>query len=644
MQEHDIESDEFYDTASDVNAEIMAYSNIKNYAESESVYSSLLMDDHSSKEETFKAIVRNQFLYDNESMDKFIVTFIKRGMKCLNSGFVNFIEVIQDALKDDKEIFKEFIAKMDQKFLEFIQNLPRADKTLSKSDKRKSLQLILMTGEFFNMGLMKNQTFISCLEKLLNDIGREHQIILFHELIKISMDKIIQNGITNVCKTFLDVLAKRVPSIVDLSDRNLITWELFVTIKVLLFRCQKFQTDCPVTFFKMFLSNLSEDTFMSKLKHIKFYYNYKKEQLAEVVEFFLLTAISSYQSPIYVKLAEELQGVIAVDDNKFTFKTHMEFKLHDVIKNFLDDVPNESKMTELFKITSFVGDLYAGNVASIYLVLCILEMLLEKEIENRKIVDCIKVLLQKVGFKTDVESVLILDKFFLFFKEVIKCDRGYRRIVYKELIDLRDNNWSRTENEIIMELIEEYFGKMTDSNFVQTSILISKVLSNSLELMDLFLKFLWKQIIINSDSTFLIAKLTNSISNYNDSFKSIFMTFMKQRNKTFKIICQEPKIPVDTNKKLSTVILFMGYLYTFGLCGDDDIGIWIHPAITKHLCIEQCNKLNSIIGTKINESQNNELLKAFLTLVEYHSRENLFAVINSVKSDLTELTKLNLKL
>lgn len=633
---HEMESDESYDTAS--NAESFVHE-LKNDVEAESAYSSLV-EAQNSKEDIFKNIIRCQFSFNNNAIESFAELFIKRGMKCKNSGYINIIEEIKEGLKENDELFGKFILILEKKFLEFIQNLPKADVNVTPSDKRKQLQLILLIGEFYNLGFMKNQIFIACLEKLLNDIGTDHQITLFHQLIKISFDKIIQNGITNVIKIFMDMLAKKLPTIVDAKDRNLAAWELFVTMKILIYRQQKAQLECPVTYFKLFLSNLNEETIMIKLEELKFRYSYKKEQIAEIVEFFLLSAISSFQSAIYVKLADELHAIKSATDESFTFKKHMEFKLHDVIKNILNDIQNETNMIELFKMTSFVGDLFVGNAASIYLVLCILEMLLEKEIENKKIVDCIKILLQKVGYKIDMESVLILDKFFLFFKQVIKCDKGYRRVVYKDLIDLRMKKWQRMENERNLEVIEELFGKLTHFNFIQISFFICGILSKNFELIELFVKLIWKFILMNPESVLLYAKLSSAISNYNDGFRCNLMLFMKQRNETFKTICCEPIVPDDAKLKLSSVMMFMSYLYAFDFCDDDDIGLWIHPSFTKQLTMGQCNEVSHVLKTKIDESQNNELLRAFVALMEFHSRENLFAVIKSVKNELSDLVNL----
>ncbi|XP_070492392.1 uncharacterized protein [Chironomus tepperi] len=636
LQEIEMESDEFYDTAS--NAESLAYE-LKNDIESESAYSSLI-EARVSKEDIFKNIIQYQFSYNIEAIENFAVLFINRGMKCKNSGYMSLIEEIHDGLKENEELFGKFIVILEKKFLEFIQNLPKAGMELSNSDKRKNLQLILLIGEFYNMGFMKNQTFIACLEILLKNIGTDHQITLFHQLIKITFDKIIQNGITNVIKIFMDTMAKKLPTIADPKDRNLASWELFVTMKILIYRQQKAQMQCPVTFFKMFITNLNEETIVMKLEELKYGYSFKKEQIMEIVDFFLITAISSFQSAVYVKLADELHAIKSATDESFTFQKHMEFKLHDVIKNILTDIKNESNMIELFKMTSFVGDLFVGNVASIYLVLCILEMLLEKEVQSKKIVDCIKILLQKVGYKIDMESVLILEKFFMFFKQVIKCDKGYRRVTYKELIDLRMNNWHRMENERNLEVIEELFGKLTHGNFIQISFLTCGILSKNFELIELFVKLIWKFILMNSESVLLYAKLSSAISNYNEGFRTTLMLFMKQRNETFKIICHEPIVPDEAKSKLSSVMMFMSYLYAFDFCEDDDIGLWIHPSFTKQLTMGQCNEITHILGTKINESKNNELLRAFVALMEFHSRENLFAVIKSVKNELMDLVNL----
>lgn len=593
-----------------------------------------------NEEERFKHFIQTQFPTDAKEIDKFAELFIIRGMKSKTRGFIKLTDAVKEGLVGREEQFQSFLMILELKIFEFIKMLPSNKIYESSKEKDKTLRLILMAAEMFNLGLMKDNLIVMCLDKLLDDIGSDQfQITLFHLLIKTILDKMIANGMENLCKSFLDKLSRRVETLNNSEDRNLLSWEIFVTMKVLLFRTQQAIFNCPVKYFKTILMDLNDKNFSDKINEFKSRVTFKSAEIIEIVEIYMVVSSGAYNTAIFVALGEELQNMKASDIPDFTFKKYLESKAHNDIKNYLNETSNNQKMLELVKWTSFIGELYVQtNVASIYLILCVLEMLLEKEVLNKKIVECINILLRKVGFKIDGESILLLDKFFLYFDHIAKNENSYRSSVYKNLIELRFNKWKVVEGEKEMELIKELLAKLNENNLMQISLIFCGLVCKSAEIFNIFNKLLWKFILMNPEMILKYAKLANAISTTYQKFRSSFMTFLNQRNDTFnKLMLQGKEGFTDSvRNKLGTVILFVGYLYALNFATENELSLWMLPNFTNHLSMEESTELSIIVGSKINESDNNEL-KGFLGIVEFNTRQNMLATLKSVKSDLAEL-------
>jgi hypothetical protein len=610
---------------------------------SESAYSSL-REDHSkgigiglNEEEKFKTLI-SEFLHgDIKNIEKFIEVFLTRAMKCKSRGFIKLIGVIEEGLKKNEQSFESFLRVFEMKIFELVTRLSQSEYS-SSIERDKSLRIILLSAETFNEGLMESDTLFACMEILFNNIGngRDHQITMFHQLIKITLDKVVADGLQNVCKSYLDRLAKRVDTFVDSNERNLLSWEIFVTMKVLLFRTQQSRLNCPVTCFKSFLKEVSRENFIAKVGELKEKMSVDKKQLTEIVDIYIVAALANYQTAILVELGGEMKNIFARDAEDFTFKKYLESKAHNDIKNCLADACINQKTAELIHWISLIGDLYLGNVASIYLILCALEMLLDKEVMNMKIVECINILLRKIGFKIDDESVLILDKFFLFFNQVAETESSYRSNIYKELIKLRTNNWVLLEEEQDIEMIENLLRKLGDKNFTQIALIISGLIYKSAEVFKSFLNMLWKFIIMNPEFILKYAKLVRAISCNFQRFEAAFMAFLDQRNKTFRVLASGEKLTTDIKTKLSTVTRFVAYCYALDCASENDFLIWLRPNFFQHFPVQDKTEIQVIVGPKVSESSNNEL-KGFLGLIEYQTRENIFSTLESVKTILMDL-------
>ncbi|KAG5674467.1 hypothetical protein PVAND_004436 [Polypedilum vanderplanki] len=633
MQINDNVSDYNYDTVS--NAE--SSSNSSDNENSESAYSSLKDDrDMINQEEKFKNFIRNNMSCDINEVEKFVEAFIRRGIKCRTSGFIKLIDIIKEGLDGNELLFNSFLQILETRIYEHIKCLSLKE-ILTFKEQRNSLQLILLAAETYNEGLMSNNTLFECLDILFDNIinGKCHQITLFHQMIKITLDKVLENGYQFIYKNYLDKLSKRAELFNDSHEKNLLSWEIFITMKVLLYRTQQANLKCPVTCFKLFLKNLKADNFSININELKNKLKVDKKQLTEIVDIYI-SAARDYDLAILVEIGNKLKNLSTYNSEELTFKKYLESKAHHDIKYCLMNLKENEKMTKLINTIQLIGSLYYGNVISIYLVLCALEMMLEKEVFNTKIVDAISILLRKVGFKIDEESVLILDKFFLYFNHISNSEKSYRSLVYKNLIKLRANNWILMENERNVEKIEELLTKLNNINEQQIGMILSNFICKSVEIFKSFIETLWKYILSNQQFILRYAKLIFFISRNHQNFQYILMSFLNKRNQTFEKISNFDKLSNNIIAKLSTVTRFVAYCYVLDCASEDDLLLWLKPNFIKHFTVEDKTELQMILGQRVNDGYNNKL-KGILGLIEIETKQYIFSTLESVKTNLKEL-------
>lgn len=267
-------------------------------------------------------------------------------------------------------------------------------------DKNEIDNFVIVTGILYNESYLSDEFYQNILETIWKEIENAFHAKIFIRLITTSVAKISrQNGLKDICKNYLENLAEFNHCFGNSDDRQILLREVGAALK--LFSVQNKEekkmtvaTD-PSAFYKNLIMVLNAKNINQIINQTKSISTLKKNEMMNVVDYFIAIAISSLQPhSIYVKVAEKLKNVSASDAPTFTFKSCLEKKLNEEISKCLDDKKNIELV--VFKWASFIGDLFLSNVVNSQLLASTFEALFERENNNYKIVDAIGFLMKKV--------------------------------------------------------------------------------------------------------------------------------------------------------------------------------------------------------------------------------------------------------
>jgi hypothetical protein len=275
--------------------------------------------------------------------------------------------------------------------------IPQWSKPQSDRNKFEIVRFVIMIGEFYNKGFLRDEFFLNFLENLWNEIENVFHAKVFTRLITICSKRITQSGIAKTCKDYLDNLIKYIHSFGEPRDLGTLTNEICECMKTLAMRnkeAKKEEYVSPTTFLKNCLLVLNVDNFNAIVHQMKTTFPIKKPEMLEFVDEYIKTSLISSQPSVYVKFAEKIRNAPTSDVPNFTFKFHLEEKFKEEILKCLDD---ERKFElNAFKMIFYVGDLFLSNVVTIQLLRDTFEALFEREVKYKQIVDIIGMLMKKV--------------------------------------------------------------------------------------------------------------------------------------------------------------------------------------------------------------------------------------------------------
>lgn len=498
-------------------------------------------------------------------------------------------------------------------------------------------RLVVIAGIFYNKSFLNDAFFVKILEKMWSEIEDVSHAKLLIRLIITCTEKVVKNGLGKICKNYLDNLVEYNHSFGNNNDRKELLDDALEAIQLLMIHSKsvvKKEPEVvanPAILINNLISEVDVKNFNSIIKKIKLIGPVKKADLEKIIDHFIKNALSNYTSNLYVKLAEKIRNLQAIDVQSLTFKSHLDEKLKEEISKCLDDEKNMEVI--MLKWTLFIGQLYLSNVVTIELITRTFETLFQRESNNKKIIDAIAALMKMVGQKVDNENDKVLENFFTYFSLISASESTYRTTIYKELIDLRKNKWKVQKQDVIQ--MNEYLKQLRRDNLIEVTKLIGEMFKNSDENIKEFIDLLWKSLMMMKYHPDLIhrnARLVQGLTYLNASFNPIFIDFMVQRNKTFCLIpLQDFSSNIST--KLSTIIHFMCYLYAIDIVKEDHLEIWIRPSLVQHLNVDQNSELSIILGPKVINSLNVNV-KAFYTFLEFNVKEQLAKAFDDVNKKL----------
>lgn len=244
--------------------------------------------------------------------------------------------------------------------------------------------------------MISDEFYLKLLEKLWNEIINAHHVKIFNILIATCAAKITRNGIAAKCKDYLDNLAKYIHSFEEVRDRQFLSNDIVKTMKLLMIHHMEHRkaiVGSPANYFKMLLPGITGENGKQIVQKIKAIFPVKRIEMMEIVDAYIKTTISSNQQDVYIKFAEKIRNGGISDAQNFTFKMFLEERLKGHLLKYLDNVEE----SVVIKWTSMFSNLYLSNVVTIELLSTTFQALFERELNNKKIVDIINILMRKVG-------------------------------------------------------------------------------------------------------------------------------------------------------------------------------------------------------------------------------------------------------
>lgn len=186
-------------------------------------------------------------------------------------------------------------------------------------DKNEIEHLVIITGVLYNKSYLSDEFYQKILKNIWKEIENVFHAKIFIRLITTSFAKISGNNLSNICKGYLENLAEYSHSFGHSGDRQVLLKEVGAALKLFMVtpsndNVKTMPVADPSTFYKNLIMVLNASNINQIINQIKSINTLKKNEMMNVVDYFIAFAISSHQPiSVYVKLAERLQNATASD-------------------------------------------------------------------------------------------------------------------------------------------------------------------------------------------------------------------------------------------------------------------------------------------------------------------------------------------
>lgn len=547
-----------------------------------------------------------------------------------------FVKVYFDFVKHDENVRNWTMlinSKMETKFnseLSFkkiittltinnIKKIPKMNHIDDPQEITQTIGVLRVTAELYNIGWIEEGKLISCMDKLsANNFETNHQLEMFHMLLKLVYQKMTKNKHVGKCRRYRDILTE---------DNNAISLET-----------QKKRDDVIKMLEKVVTVNRIEDP-IEDGNFFEAFRDENIEEFAKLVSKILMTnraevmierliEKASNNPKLFAKLSQEI-------DKLSPFSGRLMKKCFDEFKTF--SIIHEDR--EIIKLCNFVGELYNFNVATDDMIHDCIRVLLDiKSTSDNVIVSCCA-LIATVGAKMETsDSKHQLNKYFNYFKYLVESN-NVRKDFFKSLIELRKNKWHAKEPTIDDEsakiLIVEQINQLSENEVPEIAIVFIKCIKN-IEVAKFLIEKTWEIVIKKPE---LIEKCCSLLSvilgNIQDGVElnKLLANFMRARFDTFMSLPNE-SFNDKIKQRLEQVMYFVATLNKFEVASDDLVAEWLDEKLLKQLTMVDLSKLSFIMASKIFETESLKLKMLLLKLedeVKDKLKQNSAEMRNSVK-------------
>lgn len=543
-------------------------------------------------------------------LKKLAKTFLESAAERSNIGqlAVEIDERIECRATNDHESssFKEILLVL---ITNSFKKLPKFDQIAAESEERKQAEfLVRLTGELYIVGWVEETRLISCMDRLaVNDFVSDHQIEMLHMLLKIVSDEMIRMKQVGKCKHYCEVLNG-----IDKFNVNRLHC-IKILKKILEVKNEVAETRETKTNFHEILENLSSENVHDLSQGIT-------EELT-VNDIDLLVIKASEAPMICAKLSLEI---------KETSQTFKELLMYQCQENLQIHVKEDN--LKMISLAKFIGELYNGNLITDDFIKLSFDILFGAN-SSDVVTDSISVLIKKIGLKMETEYKEKLDNYFSYFTYVIGVEKdSYKSKMFTYFIELRKNNWICDDKTV--QPIVDYQLKEFEEEKLTKIVKNLRLFEDDLELISTaVIRKVWEFVLQKPELISLCAKLLKDMN----SSKSAVTDFMTKRHAAFCSI-KDDQFTEAIERRLGQVIIFVGELFARDIVDDNHMEHWLEEKLSNHLQMVHAAQLSSLIGVKLQETENIQL-RLQVIFLDGKVNQEMKKFKNTIRDEIEELSK-----
>jgi hypothetical protein len=496
----------------------------------------------------------------------------------------------------DDITFKKVLLSMLQNS---FKKLPKFDHLSTEEDVDLAEFLVQLTGELYNIGWIDQPKLISCMDKLaLSSFGSNHQLKMFHSLLRIIENEMVRQKQLGKCKYYLELL-----NTTDKNKKLKFLKCVEILQRILKTTKEEEESDDEVdNEFDELLNKMSDETLNEVAQNLALMFS---TDAAENVLIMLAKFTSkALENPkLYAKLVKAT--------NSTTFESLV---LDQCQEDFLNSTSSDKIEPKVIDLVEFIGELYNEDLASDDLTKICMDVLFGVKSTCDVTVDSISMLIRTVRARMENIGKDKLDHYFKYFSYVVDLkEDSYRSMMFEFLIILRNNEWKCDENAA-KPLVDHHLNQLCETEVPSISLKLQRLMKDSEAIAIVVIRKIWEVVILKPELISLCTKLTNEMSNAelmqdNETklkFAELLIQFLTQRHAAFSSISSD-QFNDKIKSRLGQVITFVAELYQLEIVPDDFMEFWLAKYFVENLIDVHAAQISTTISRLVNNSENLQL-------------------------------------
>lgn len=531
--------------------------------------------------------------------------------------------------------------------------------------------------ELYKIGWLSNPNFFQCMEKVSNnEFETVRRIKILHALLKPSAIKLMKSSRDDRFYFYKQKIRARVSTLTDTKD-HLVCKDLLKLLEDITSTDSNSQAMPKDNKFEQITSVVNSINFSNMkdcLDTIVALGIKDGEELTILVDVIITKAMTEPTHIVdYAKLTCKLDGFKFPENCKISFKLLLTSRCQNKLVECANNKIDPHHVSGTYLLVQFISELFKMGMIEKECIYFNLEMFFRNENNCQNIVYCINIMMRAVGQLLEKLNPPLIDHYFNFFEFIVNTSqlKSYRSLVYKKLIELRQNKWilpllpvsNGVENkpEIKLEKVvdkdeEEIRELEQEAQKAHSRSIVINLESFEENNSELIVADLRKQLTTKDRVKMLIGTMLkksftefNTIKNCATLLKKLASFVANvEHEQTFKNILMEmlySEFIVSNSKRnlneaemscLTSLIFIVGELYLQDVLSEDEIYTWLLHKHLSNISVEYLATLSYMIAPKI-QANGDKRLNTILNMLETNIDDGIRSMYMEINSKIGEL-------